>query len=71
MSPWLKVWTFQSDDWSVDWFRRAYLRLAAQRGQTMAEYAILIGVIALIVIVAAVFLGTSLSAIFSKTSSKL
>jgi Flp pilus assembly pilin Flp len=55
----------------VDWLRRAYLRLAAQRGQTMAEYAILVGVIALIVILAAVFLGTSLSAIFTKTSTKL
>jgi Flp pilus assembly pilin Flp len=37
----------------------------------MAEYAILVGVIALIVILAAVFLGTSLSAIFTKTSTKL
>jgi Flp pilus assembly pilin Flp len=71
LSPRLKLCTVQSDDWGVDWFRRAYLRLASQRGQTMAEYAILVGVIALIVILAAVFLGTSLSAIFTKTSTKL
>jgi Flp pilus assembly pilin Flp len=71
MSPRLKLGTVQSDDWSVDWFRLAYIRLRSQRGQTMAEYAILIGVIALIVIVAAVFLGTSLSAIFTKASTKV
>jgi len=55
----------------VDWFRFAYIRLASQRGQTMAEYAILVAVIAIVVILAAVFLGTSLSSIFIKTSSKL
>jgi Flp pilus assembly pilin Flp len=71
MSPGLKLGTVQSDDRSVDRFRLAYLRLASQRGQTMAEYAILVAVIAIVVILAAVFLGTSLSAIFSKTSTKL
>jgi Flp pilus assembly pilin Flp len=51
--------------------RVAYLRLACRRGQTMAEYAILLGVIALVVILAAVFLGTSLSTIFSTTGTKV
>jgi Flp pilus assembly pilin Flp len=42
-----------------------------EAGQTMAEYAILIAVIALIVVVAAVVLGGSLSAMFSSTAHKV
>ncbi len=37
----------------------------------MAEYAILLGVIALVVLVAGLLLGTSLSTIFTDTSHKL
>ncbi len=37
----------------------------------MAEYAILLAVIALVVIAVAVFLGSSISSIFSSTSHKL
>ncbi len=37
----------------------------------MVEYALLIGVIALVVILAAVFLGGSISDIFSKTATKV
>jgi Flp pilus assembly pilin Flp len=47
------------------------VRLASQRGQTIAEYAILLGVIALVVLLAALLLGTSLSGIFSTTAGKV
>jgi Flp pilus assembly pilin Flp len=55
----------------VDLIRLAYLRISSQRGQTIAEYAILLGVIAIVVTVAALFLGTSLSTIFSTTAKKV
>ena len=45
--------------------------LRREEGQTMAEYGILIGVIALVVVAAAVFLGSSISALFNSTSSHL
>jgi Flp pilus assembly pilin Flp len=60
-----------TDQPAVNLLRVAYLRLVSQRGQTMAEYAILLAVIALVVILAAVFLGTSLSTIFSTTGAKV
>jgi Flp pilus assembly pilin Flp len=40
-------------------------------GQTMAEYGILIAVIALIVVVAAVVLGSSISGLFSSTAGQV
>ena len=46
-------------------------RACRRDGQTMAEYGILIGVIALVVIIAAVLLGSSISALFSGTSGKV
>jgi pilus assembly protein Flp/PilA len=42
-----------------------------ERGQTMAEYGILIGVIAIVVVAAAVFLGGSITSIFRSTGSHL
>jgi len=47
------------------------LRARREEGQTMAEYGILIGVIALVVIVAAVVLGGSISSLFSSASGKI
>ena len=47
------------------------LRLSSERGQTMAEYGILIGVIAIVVVAAAVFLGSSITDIFKSTGSHL
>jgi pilus assembly protein Flp/PilA len=47
------------------------LRLGRTEGQTMAEYGILIAVIAIVVVVAAIVLGGSISSLFSSTSSKL
>ncbi|MGA2012975.1 MAG: Flp family type IVb pilin [Solirubrobacteraceae bacterium] len=46
-------------------------RLRREDGQTMAEYGILIAVIALIVVVAAVVLGSSISTLFSSTATKV
>jgi Flp pilus assembly pilin Flp len=48
-----------------------WVRLVSGRGQTMAEYAVLIAVIALIVVVAAVTLGGSLSGLFNGASHKV
>jgi pilus assembly protein Flp/PilA len=47
------------------------VRLTADRGQTMAEYGILIAVIALVVVVAAVTLGSSISTLFHNTAAKV
>ena len=46
-------------------------RVQREEGQTMAEYAILVAVIALVVLGAAVFLGSSISSIFSSLSKNL
>lgn len=46
-------------------------RMRRDEGQTMAEYGILIAVIALIVVVAAVTLGGSISGLFSNTATKV
>lgn len=42
-----------------------------EEGQTMAEYGILIGVIAIVVVAAAVFLGGSITSLFRSTGSHL
>ena len=47
------------------------LRLRREEGQTMAEYGILIAVIALVVVVAAVTLGGSISTLFNSTAGKV
>ena len=47
------------------------LRLGRDEGQTMAEYGILIAVIAIIVVVAAALLGTNLSTLFNSTAGKV
>jgi pilus assembly protein Flp/PilA len=49
----------------------ARVQLQREEGQTMAEYGILIAVIAVVVIVAAALLGTSISALFNSTASKV
>jgi pilus assembly protein Flp/PilA len=46
-------------------------RLSCERGQTMAEYGILIAVIAVIVVVAAATLGGSISELFHNTAGHL
>ena len=46
-------------------------RMRYQTGQTMAEYGILIAVIAVIVVVAAQLLGGNVSSLFSSTGTHL
>jgi Flp pilus assembly pilin Flp len=48
-----------------------WARMACARGQTMAEYGILIAVIAVVVVVAASLLGDSITGIFRSASTKL
>ena len=47
------------------------MRLRSEDGQTMAEYGILIGVIAVVVVAAAVLLGGNITSLFSNTSAHL
>jgi pilus assembly protein Flp/PilA len=47
------------------------MRIRREDGQTMAEYGILIAVIALVVVAAAVILGGSISSLFNGTAGKL
>jgi pilus assembly protein Flp/PilA len=51
--------------------RSFYDSVRREDGQTMAEYGILIAVIALIVVLAAVTLGGSISSLFGSTSGSL
>jgi pilus assembly protein Flp/PilA len=46
-------------------------RVNNERGQTMAEYGILIAVIAVIVVLAATLLGSNVSSLFSSTGGHL
>jgi Flp pilus assembly pilin Flp len=47
------------------------LRMRSEEGQTMAEYGILLGVIALVVVIVAATLGSSISGLFSNASTHL
>jgi Flp pilus assembly pilin Flp len=47
------------------------VRVRREEGQTMAEYGILIAVIALVVVVVAITLGSSISSLFGSTASHL
>lgn len=47
------------------------VRFRSEKGQTMAEYGILIAVIAIVVVVAAQLLGTNLSSLFNTTATKV
>ena len=51
--------------------RRFAGQIENQRGQTMAEYGILIAVIAVIVVLAATLLGSNVSRLFSSTGGHL
>jgi pilus assembly protein Flp/PilA len=46
-------------------------RLQREEGQTMAEYALLVVVIAIVVLVAATTLGTSISSVFNSLAGKI
>ena len=47
------------------------VRMHREEGQTMAEYGILLGVIALVVVAVAVLLGGSISALFNNVAGKV
>lgn len=55
----------------VDFVGTLMLRVRHEEGQTMAEYGILLAVIALVVIVVAITLGSSISALFGSTASHI
>jgi pilus assembly protein Flp/PilA len=46
-------------------------RLRAEDGQTMAEYGLLLAVIAVVVVAAAIILGTDISSLFVKVANDL
>jgi Flp pilus assembly pilin Flp len=53
-------------------FNQLFVALARQeRGQTMAEYGILLGVIAIVVVLVAITLGSSISELFSSIGKHL
>jgi Flp pilus assembly pilin Flp len=52
-------------------FTTLMFRVRREEGQTMAEYGMLIGVIALVVVAVAVILGSSISNLFSSAASKV
>jgi Flp pilus assembly pilin Flp len=49
----------------------ALVRLRTERGQTLAEYGILVAVIAIVVIVAAIAFGGALSQLFGNNASHI
>jgi Flp pilus assembly pilin Flp len=55
----------------IDFVVPLMARLRRQEGQTMAEYGILLGVIAVVVVAVAALLGSSISSLFSSTSTHL
>ena len=55
----------------IDFVGMLAIRVRHEEGQTMAEYGILIAVIALVVIAAAVLLGSSISSLFGSAASKV
>ena len=54
-----------------DFVSKLAIRVRHDEGQTMAEYGILIAVIALVVVVAAVVLGSSITGLFNSAASKV
>jgi Flp pilus assembly pilin Flp len=54
-----------------DFLTKMVVRIRCQEGQTMAEYGILLGVIALVVVVVAVTLGGSIKSLFTSVSGNL
>jgi pilus assembly protein Flp/PilA len=50
---------------------RSIARLRVESGQTMAEYGMLLAVIALVVVIAAAVLGSSISAFFNNTAGSM
>jgi pilus assembly protein Flp/PilA len=54
-----------------DWLELARIQLRREEGQTMTEYGVLLALIAVVVIVALLFLGPKIATVFSNVGSKL
>jgi pilus assembly protein Flp/PilA len=52
-------------------FSSIMARLRPEEGQTMAEYGLLLAVIAIVVVVAALLLGSDISALFNKVAGSM
>jgi Flp pilus assembly pilin Flp len=55
----------------IDYITMLVVRVRHEEGQTMAEYGILLGVIALVVVAVALLLGSSISTLFTSVSNHL
>jgi len=55
----------------VKWYSYVMSALRREEGQDLAEYAILLALIALVVIVAVTFLGTNISTVFRSMATRL
>jgi Flp pilus assembly pilin Flp len=60
-----------ADERPMDRLRALGLRLQLQTGQTLAEYGILVSLIAVVVILAAILFGGSLVGLFSSNATKV
>jgi pilus assembly protein Flp/PilA len=54
-----------------DWYELIRIQLHREEGQTMAEYGLLIALVAIVVIAGITLLGTNLTAAFSKVASQV
>ncbi len=54
-----------------DWLELARIELRREEGQTMTEYGVLLALIAVVVIVALLFLGPKIATVFSNVGSQL
>jgi pilus assembly protein Flp/PilA len=55
----------------LDYFKRWLIVKSREKGQDLAEYALLIGLIALVVVVAVTLLGTNISAVFTRIATTI
>jgi Flp pilus assembly pilin Flp len=67
----LKVGRVPADERPMDRLRALCFRLQLQTGQTLAEYGIMVSVIAVVVILAAILFGSSLVGVFSSNATRV
>jgi len=54
-----------------DWYELIRIQLGREEGQTMAEYGLLVALIAVVAIGGATLLGTSVNGVFNSIASKI
>jgi pilus assembly protein Flp/PilA len=54
-----------------DWFELVRIQLKREEGQTMAEYGLLVAFIALVALIGATLLGTSLKGFFTSIANQI